>query len=110
MIKLLDADMNFEFCLLWKKQLVHHALSQNALTLLHFVGRAGCRVHSALLLKTLSYDYIRYTRLNVIIFNNDVKSCFDRIIPSIDLMTPDHLGIPLYASTYILVTIQGMKF
>ena len=75
-IQLLEADMNFVFCLLWGKRLVHHALSQNALTPLNFGGRLGCRIHSALLLKTLSYDYIRYTRLNAIIFNNDANAFF----------------------------------
>ena len=55
-IQLLEAGMNFAFRLLWGKRLVHHALAQNALTPLNFGGRPGCRVHSALLLKTLSYN------------------------------------------------------
>ena len=66
-IQLLEADMNFAFSLLWGKRLVHHALSHNALNPLNFGGRPGCRAHSALLLKTLSYDYICCTRLNAII-------------------------------------------
>ena len=109
-IQLLEADMNFTFCLLWGKLLVHHALAKNALTPLNFGDRPGCRVHSALLLKTLSYDYIRYTRLNAIIFNNDAKACFDRIIPSIGLMATERLGKPPTASSCMLATIQGMKF
>ena len=109
-IQLLEADMNFAFRLLWGKRLVHHALAQNALTPLNFGGRPGCRVHSALLSKTLSYDCIRYTRLNAIIFNNDAKACFDRIIPSIGLMATERLGMPPTASACMLATIQGMKF
>ena len=109
-IQLLEADMNFAFCLLCGKRLVHHALAQNALSPLNFGGRPGCRVHSALLLKTLSFDYIRYTRLNAIIFNNNAKACFDRIIPSIGLMATEQLGMPSTASACMLATIQGMKF
>ena len=109
-IQLLEADMNFAFRLLWGKRLVHHALAQNALTPLNFGGRPGCRVHSALLLKTLSYDYIRYTCLNTNIFNNDAKACFGRIIPSIGLMATECLGMPPTASACMLATIQGMKF
>ena len=109
-IQLLEADMNFAFRLLWGKCLEIHALAQNALTPLTFGGKPGCRVHSALLLKTLSYDYIRYTRLNAIIFNNDAKACFDRIIPSIGLMATERLGMPPTASACMLATIQGMKF
>ena len=41
-IQFLEADMNFAFCLLWGKRLVHHTLSHNALTLLNFGGRLGC--------------------------------------------------------------------
>ena len=109
-IQLLEADMNFAFRLLWGKHHVHHALSQNALTPLNFGGRPGCRVHSALLLKTLSYDYIRYTRLNAIIFKNNAKACFDRIIPSIGLMATERLGMPPTASACMLTTIHWMKF
>jgi hypothetical protein len=109
-IQLLEADMSFAFRLLWGKRLVHHALSHNALTPLNFGGRPGCRVHSALLLKTLSYDYIRYTRFNAIIFNNDAKACFDRIIPSISLMITEQLGMPPTVATSMLAIIKGIKF
>jgi hypothetical protein len=109
-IQPLEADMNFAFRLLWGKRLVHHALSHNALTPLNFGGRPGCRVHSALLLKTLSYDYICYTCLNAIIFNNDAKACFDRIIPSIGLMATERLSMPPTATASMLAIIKGMKF
>ena len=109
-IQLLEANMNFAFRLLWGKQLVHHALAQNTLTPLNFGGRPGCRVHSALLLKTLSYNYIRYIRLTAIIFNKDTKACFNRIIPSIGLMATESLGMPPTASACILATIQGIQF
>ena len=102
--------MNFAFRLLWGKHHVHHALAQNALTPLNFGGRPGCRVHSALLLEVLSYDYIRYTQLNAIIFKNNAKACFDRIIPSIGLIATERVGMPPTASACMLTTIQGMKF
>ena len=92
------------------ERLVHHALAHNALTPLNFGGRPGCRVHSALLLKTLSYNYIRYTCLNAIIFNNDAKACFYRIIPSIGLMATERLGMPSTATASMLAIIKGMKF
>ena len=88
----------------------HHALSHNALTPLNFGGRPGCRVHSALLLQTLSYDYICYTCLNALFFNNNAKACFDRIIPSISLMATECLGMPPIATASMLAIIIGMKF
>ena len=110
MLQLLEADMNIAFRLLWGKRHVQHTLAQNALTPLNFGGRPGCRVHSALPLRTLSYNYIRYTCLNAIIFNNDTMACFDRIISSIGLMATEHHGMPPTASACMLATIQGMKF
>ena len=108
--QLLEADMNFTFRLLWWKHLVHCTLSQIALTPLNFGVRPGCRVYSALLLKSLSYDYIRCSCLNAVIFNNDAKACFVRIIPSIGLMATERLGIPPTTSACMLATIQGMNF
>ena len=109
-IQLLEADMNFAFRLLWGKRLVHHALSHNALSPWNFGDRPGARVHSALLLKTISYDYLRYTRHNAIMFDNDAKACFDRIIPSFGLMATERLGMPQSATKSMLATIKGMRF
>ena len=89
---------------------MHHAHSHNALTPLNFGGRPGCRVHSALLLKTLSYNYVCYTHLNAIIFNNDAKACFDRIIPLVGLMATKGIGMPPTATARMLAIIKGMKF
>jgi hypothetical protein len=102
--------MNFAFHLLWGKRLVHNALSHNALSPWNFGGRPGTRVHSALLLKTISYDYLRYTCHNAIIFDNDAKVCFDRIIPSLGLMATERLGMPQSATKSMLATIKGMRF
>ena len=104
-IQLLEADMNFAFCLLWGKRLVHHALSHNALSPWNFGGRPGARVHSALLLKTISYNYLRYTCQNAIIFDNDAKACFDRIMPFLGLMATERLGMPQSATKSMLATI-----
>jgi hypothetical protein len=102
--------MNFAFHLLWGKRLVHHALSHNALSPWNFGGRPGTRVHSALLLKTISYNYLRYTCHNAIIFDNDAKVCFDRIIPSLSLMATERLCMPQSATKSMLATIKGMHF
>ena len=93
-IQLLEVDMSFAFQLLWGKCLVHNALAHNLLSPWNFGGCPGIRVHSALLLKTISYDYLRFTWHNAIIFDNDAKACFDRIIPSLGLMATECLGMP----------------
>ena len=76
----------------------------------NFGGRPGARVHSALLLKTIFYNYLHFTRHNAIIFDNDAKACFDRIIPSLGLMATERLGMPQQATASMLATIKGMHF
>lgn len=44
---------------------------------------------SVLLLKVVSYDYIRLRRTTAVVFNNDAKACYDRVIPSIGLMATE---------------------
>ena len=56
------------------------------------LGISSCL--SALLLKVLSYDYIRLRRITAVIFNNDAKACYDRIVPSLGLMATERFGIP----------------
>ena len=102
--------MNFAFHLLWGQHLVQNALSHKALSPWNFGSRPGVRVHSALLLKTISYDYLCYTRQNAIIFDNDANACFDRIIPSLGLMSTERLGMPATATTSMLATITGMHY
>ena len=109
-IQLLKADMNFAFRLLWGKRLAHNALAHNVLSQWNFGSHPGARVHSALLLKTISYDNLRFTRHNAIILDNDAKACFDRIIPSLDLMATECLGMPQQATASMLSTIKGMHF
>ena len=109
-IQLLEADMNFAFRLLWGKRLVHNALAHNVLSPWNFGGCPGARVHSALLLKTISYDYLHFTQHNAIIFDNDAKACLDRIIPSLGLMATERLGMPQQATASMLATIKGMHF
>ena len=109
-IQLLEADLNFAFQLLWGKRLVHYALAHNVLSQWNFGGRPGARVHSAILLKTVSYDYLCCTWHNAIIFENDAKACFDRIIPSLGLIATERLGMPQQATASMLATIKGMHF
>ena len=109
-IQLLEADMNFAFWLLWGKRLVHNTMAHSVISPWNLGGHPGARVHSALLLKTISNDYLCFTQHNAIIFDSNTKACFDRIIPSLGLMATEHLGMPQQATASTLATIKGMHF
>ncbi len=93
-IQLLEADMNLAFRTIWGRRLISHALKHNTSSPWQFGNTPGASVHSALILKTLSYDFSRLTRTNIAVFNNDAKACYDRVIPSLGLMATERLGIP----------------
>lgn len=109
-IQLLEADMNLAFRLFWGHRLVHHALDHNALIKWNFGNLPGASCLSALILKTVSYDYIRIKRTKAVIFNNDAKACFDRIIPSHGLMATERLGMPKSAAKCMLAIILAINF
>ena len=103
--------MNFAFPLLWrKKNLIQNALAHDVLSPWNSSGCPGARVHSTLLLKTISHDYLRFTWHNAIIFDNDAIACFDRIFPSLGLMATQCLGMPQQPTSSMLATIKGMHF
>ena len=66
--------MNLAFRLLWRHRLVYHALSHDALTKWNFGNLTGVSCLSAVLLKVISYDYIRARRLTAVVFINDDKA------------------------------------
>ena len=66
--------------------------------------------HSALFLKVISYDYIRYLKLNAAVFNNDAKGCSDRIIPTFGMAACQRVGMPLNAIYLFLLIIRQMQF
>ena len=60
--------------------------------------------------QTISFDYLRFTWYNAILFDNNVNPCFDRIIPSLGPMATEYLGMPQQATVSMLATIKGMHF
>ena len=103
----LENEMTLDMSYFWYSD---DALSHNTLSPWNFGGHPGARVHSALLLKTISDNYLHYTCHNTIIFDNDAKACFDRIIPSLGLMATEQLGMPQSATKSMLATIKGVHF
>ncbi len=97
-IQLLEADMNLAFRILWGRKVIHNALNHNIASPWQFGSKPGESVQSVLLLKVLSHDYLRLTRTNAAVFNNDARACYDCIIPSLGLAATERFGIPALAS------------
>ena len=64
----------------------------------------------AILLKRLSYDGLALLQQSAIIFNNDCKSAFDRMIPSVGGIALRRLGASTNVVSTLLQTLQQMKY
>ena len=76
----------------------------------NYGSRPHKSAHSALLLKCLSYDYIRYLKLDAAVFNNDAKGCYDRIIPTFGMASCMRAGLPEAAVLFFLKTFSSIQF
>ena len=77
-IQLLEADFNLLLKIIWGRRMVWHATQYHAFqNVPQFGSRPWHSCQSALLLKVLSYDYIRYHRLTAAILNNNAKGCYN---------------------------------
>ena len=100
-IQLLEADLNLFLKIIWARRMVWHAEDTKSLDNIPQYGSQPHKTpHSALFLKVVSYDYIRYLKLNAAVFNNGAKGCYDRIIPTFGMAACRRVGMPLNTITF----------
>ena len=81
-IHIYEADFNLMLAIKWR-QLMHHADSSDLIYPGQYGGRPGCEAQSLVLLEELKNDISLLTRRNLVNFDNDAASCYDRIIISL---------------------------
>ena len=65
---------------------------------------------SAVLLKRISYDIIRQTRTDAIMFDNDASACYDHIIPSLAAMMSRRAGMTRNGSHVLIRLLLNMEY
>jgi hypothetical protein len=65
---------------------------------------------SAVLLKRLSYDQIRQSQMDAIMFDNDTRACYDQMIPSQSAMISRWAGMPRAAANTFLWILLNMEY
>jgi hypothetical protein len=75
-----------------------------------FGSQQGKMAISTLLLKRLSYDNIRQTRMDACIFDNDASACYDRIIPSLAMIKSRRAGMSRKVSQVLLTLLLRMEY
>jgi hypothetical protein len=97
-ITLLKADLNLCLSELFGRRLMDNAEKHHLLHPHQYGSRKDKMCISALLLKRISYDHIWQTRMDAIMFDNDARACYDRIIPSLAAMMSRRAGMTRNAS------------
>ena len=93
-IRIIEADFNLMIGILWGKRLLEHSKTWKKLGNLQWGSRKGKSYIDAALLKELTYEVARYTRTDLATFDNDAKSCYDRIVMLYAMLWCQQLGMP----------------
>jgi hypothetical protein len=70
-------------------------------------GKAG---YGAVLSKILFLDISRQTRSECGFGDLDALACFDRVLPSMAVITCQRLGLPPHATSFMLKLLQELTF
>ena len=89
---------------------MYHTEKHNILHAGQYGSRKGKMAISAVLLKCISYDIIRQTRMDACVFNNDATACYDRMIPSIVMLKCQRAGMPPSATKVVRTVLQRMQY
>jgi hypothetical protein len=109
-IHLLESDFNLMIGILWGRRLVHQGEQINAFDDGQGGSRLDRRTQELLLQKHLTYSIWRMARINGASFDNDTKSCFDRIVMTVASLCSQQLGMTVAACELFLETLRKMNY
>jgi len=109
-IQIVEADMNMAAKIIIAHKLMHRAESQGNLPDQQHGFRSNRSAIGAALLKCITYDFIHLTRQQAIVFNNDAKACFDRVIPLAVAIAMERQGLGCTAVEAFVDILRSMKY
>ena len=109
-IHLLESDFNLMIGILWGRRLVYLAEDKNLFDDGQSGSRPGKRCQDLLLQKDTTLAIWRMSRTDGIFFDNDAKSCFDRIVMTCASLCSQHFGMPKQPCELFLKTLYQMKY
>ena len=109
-IHLFEADYNLFLKLLWAQRLVRRGEDNRMFGEAQQGSRRGRMANDAVLLKRLTYDLTRITKSNLGTFDNDAKSCYDRIINGLAMLAARKFGMPTLAVQTHAGVLAAMEY
>ena len=96
--------------IIFGRSLIQRAETKGTLPPTQWGSRPNRSPTDCVFLKRLSYDGLKIVKQHAIIFNNDAKAAFDRMIPSIGGIALRRLGASQNAVATLLWTLERMRY
>ena len=84
--------------------------SHNALGPFQWGARKGKTCIELLIMKQLNYELSHLTRTTLVTFDNNAKSCYDRIVMNNALLRSQQLGMPKHATTLFGTILEEARY
>ncbi len=109
-IHIFEADYNIFLKTMWAQRLIHRGEMSDLFGEAQQGSRKKRTANDAVLLKRLTYDLSRLLRTNLGTFDNDAKSCYDRVINGLAMIAARRLGMPALAIRTHAGVLAQMKY
>jgi hypothetical protein len=109
-IHLIESDFNLLIGLMWGRRLVSHCEKLDLFDEGQGGSRPDRRTQELLLQKHLVYSTWRLAKISGTSFDNDAKSCFDRIVMPLASIASQQVGMPKRMCKLFLNTLSKMKY
>ena len=93
-IHIFDAVWNAGLGILWSRRLMPQCERHSALHEGQWGSLQGKKAIECVCIKQFTYEIAAFTRTDLVTFDNDAKSCYDRIVMAYALACCIHLGLP----------------
>ena len=109
-IHLIESDFNLMTGILWGRRLMAQGERLNQFGDEQGGSRKDRRAQDILLFKHLAYSVVRLTKTNCATFDNDAKSCYDRIVMLFASLCSQRLGMDPKACELFLKTLESARY
>jgi hypothetical protein len=109
-IHLIESDFNLMIGILWGRRLIWEAEDKELFHDGQGGSRPGRRAQEQVLQKHSTYSILRMSQLNGASFDNDAKSCFDRIVMILASLCSQQIGMPAEACELFIKTLNSMRY
>ena len=109
-IQVIETGINIYLWLVWGGYLVCNVINTNQFLSEKNGNKPGYQCSFTVLLKVTTFNLIYLPWATAAIFNNDVTTCYDRVMPFLSLLCCQRFGLPAKATDFIFHFLSTAKY